>query len=113
MQPIPVIKTLSDIDGIRYHVRLADHTMPRAAILAALTLVLSTVAYTTAQNDPFDRLFAQTLARRQSIASLRARFTETTTSSLLLKPIVAHGTVVAAPRPEDIHRSGAAHCVDR
>ena len=28
--------------------------------------------------------------------SIRARFTETTTSSLLLQPIVAHGTVVAA-----------------
>ena len=29
--------------------------------------------------------------------SVRARFTETTTSTLLEKPIVAHGTVIAAP----------------
>ena len=45
----------------------------------------------------FDQLFARTMAKRESITSIRARFTETTTSSLLTKPIVAHGTVVAAP----------------
>ena len=28
--------------------------------------------------------------------SIRARFTETTTSSLLVKPLVAHGTVIGA-----------------
>ena len=47
--------------------------------------------------DAFDRLFAKTMAKRDTITSIRARFTETTTSSLLQKPIVAHGTVVAAP----------------
>jgi len=48
-------------------------------------------------NDRFDRLFEKTMAKRDTITSIRARFTETTTSSLLQKPIVAHGTVVAAP----------------
>ena len=47
--------------------------------------------------DRLDRLFAKTMAKRDTITSIRARFTETTTSSLLQKPIVAHGTVVAAP----------------
>ena len=36
-------------------------------------------------------------ARRESIHSIRARFTETTVSSLLEKPLVAHGMVIAAP----------------
>ena len=48
-------------------------------------------------DDSFDRLFAETLAKRETIRSIRARFTEMTTSSLLVRPIVAHGTVVAAP----------------
>ena len=49
------------------------------------------------KRDAFDQLFARTMAKRETITSIRARFTETTTSSLLTKPIVAHGTVVAAP----------------
>ena len=51
----------------------------------------------TAPKDLFDQIFTRTLARRQSIQSIRARFTDTTTSSLLQKPIVSHGTVIAAP----------------
>lgn len=70
--------------------------MTRAAILigaAAMTIG----AQRPPSTDLFDRLFAQTIAKRQTITSIRATFTETTTSSLLQKPIVAHGTVVAAP----------------
>lgn len=63
-------------------------------LVAAVTLVASQAA---APGDLFDQLFARTLAKRQSIQSIRARFTETTTSSLLQKPIVSHGTVIAAP----------------
>ncbi len=63
-------------------------------MVAAVTLVASQAA---APGDLFDQLFARTLAKRQSIQSIRARFTETTTSSLLQKPIVSHGTVIAAP----------------
>lgn len=47
--------------------------------------------------DTFDELFARTLARRQSIQSIRARFIETTTSRLLDKPLVLRGTLIAAP----------------
>jgi outer membrane lipoprotein-sorting protein len=46
--------------------------------------------------DPFDEIFARGLAKRRAMQSLQARFTETTTSTLLTQPIVAHGTVVAA-----------------
>ncbi|HEV2986482.1 MAG TPA: outer membrane lipoprotein carrier protein LolA, partial [Vicinamibacterales bacterium] len=45
----------------------------------------------------FDQLFARTMEKRQSIHSIRARFTETTTSNLLEKPLVSHGTVIATP----------------
>jgi outer membrane lipoprotein-sorting protein len=63
-------------------------------LLAAAVLVASQAA---AGNDLFDQLFARTLERRQAIHSIRARFTETTTSSLLEKPLVSHGTVLATP----------------
>lgn len=63
-------------------------------LIAGVALVASRAAPPA---DLFDQLFARTLARRQSIQSIRARFTETTTSSLLEKPLVSHGTVIAAP----------------
>jgi outer membrane lipoprotein-sorting protein len=55
------------------------------------------VGVPAAPDDLFDQLFARTMAKRAALQSVRARFTETTTSSLLEKPIVAHGTVVAVP----------------
>jgi outer membrane lipoprotein-sorting protein len=63
-------------------------------LVAAVGLVASQA---TAPGDLFDQLFARTLAKRQSIQSIGARFTETTTSTLLEKPLVSHGTVIAAP----------------
>jgi outer membrane lipoprotein-sorting protein len=48
-------------------------------------------------DDLFTQIFNRTMAKRETIHSIRARFTETTTSSLLEKPIVSHGTVIAAP----------------
>ena len=46
--------------------------------------------------DLFAEIYARGDAKKQRMRSLRARFTETTTSTLLTTPIVAHGTVVAA-----------------
>ena len=65
------------------------------ALIVASTVVLA--AQPPASLDAFDRLFARTLAKRESIRSIRARFTETTVSTLLQKPLVSHGTIVAAP----------------
>ena len=62
--------------------------------LAAVTLIASQASSSA---DLFDELFGRTLAKRHSIQSIRARFTETTTSSLLDKPLVSRGTIVAAP----------------
>jgi outer membrane lipoprotein-sorting protein len=70
----------------------------RHLVAAFLPLAASAaVGLSAAERDHFDDLFARTLARRQSIHSIRAAFTETTTSSLLQKPIVSHGIVIAAP----------------
>jgi outer membrane lipoprotein-sorting protein len=72
--------------------------MPSAFLLLQLFAAAALVAsQAPAPNDSFDQLFARTLAKRQSIHSIRARFTETTTSSLLERPLVSHGTVIAAP----------------
>jgi len=65
-----------------------------AAVLAAASIA---AAQSSSSKDAFDRLFAQSLAKRDTLRSIRARFTETTVSSLLQKPLVSHGTIVAAP----------------
>jgi outer membrane lipoprotein-sorting protein len=68
-------------------------------VLAAVTLIASQApaSQAPASKDRFDQLFAQALEKRKSIRSIRAHFTETTTSSLLEKPLVSHGTVIATP----------------
>jgi outer membrane lipoprotein-sorting protein len=48
------------------------------------------------QADRFPEIYKRGVAKQRAMHSLQAHFTETTTSSLLVKPIVAHGTVVAA-----------------
>jgi len=67
------------------------------AVLQFLAAAALVAAQAVPQTDRFDQLFARTLAKRSSLQSIRARFTETTTSSLLEKPLVSHGTVIAAP----------------
>src|ERR1700704_4532885 len=97
-QPMPVITTGSDMKAVRYHAGFRGSTMLLASTLLHLAAGIALVAsQATAPGDLFDQLFARTIAKRQSIQSLRARFTETTTSSLLEKPLVSHGTVIAAP----------------
>ena len=95
---MPVITTRSDMKAVRYHAGLRGSTMMLASAFLHLAACVGLVAsQATAPGDLFDQLFARTIAKRQSIQSLRARFTETTTSSLLEKPLVSHGTVIAAP----------------
>jgi len=45
--------------------------------------------------DLFTEIYNRGVAQKKTMTSIRAKFTETTESSLLTKPIVAHGTVVA------------------
>ena len=53
----------------------------------------------TGPRDPIADLFARGRAAQASMRSLSASFTETTVSSLLLKPVIAKGTVTAAVSP--------------
>jgi outer membrane lipoprotein-sorting protein len=70
---------------------LLSSALIRASVIAALV-----ASEGSASKDLFDQIFDRALARRQSIHSIRAHFTETTTSSLLEKPLVSHGTLLAA-----------------
>jgi outer membrane lipoprotein-sorting protein len=63
-----------------------------AAVMAALAL-----AGQAAAPDLFADLFKRSPIAQRTLHSLRANFIETTTSSLLAAPIVARGTLVAAP----------------
>jgi outer membrane lipoprotein-sorting protein len=71
--------------------------LPAAALLQLLAAAALVASQAQGPKDLFDQLFVRTMEKRQSIHSIRARFTETTTSSLLEKPLVSHGTVIAAP----------------
>jgi outer membrane lipoprotein-sorting protein len=64
--------------------------------LAACLLSVHTPA--SAQPESFDELYARGQKANAAIRTLTARFTETTTSSLLTKPIVARGRL-AVERP--------------
>jgi len=55
----------------------------------------SKAALDAASDDRFDRLYERGVAKQQTLHSIRARFTETTVSSLLVRPLVAHGTITA------------------
>jgi outer membrane lipoprotein-sorting protein len=88
--------TRSATGWLRYHAGFMRSIAHASwALIVASTVVLA--AQPPASQDAFDRLFARTLAKRESIRSIRARFTETTVSTLLQKPLVSHGTIVAAP----------------
>jgi outer membrane lipoprotein-sorting protein len=68
-----------------------------AVVLAALTAPVGAGA----PADLFDEIYTRGQPLEQSIKTIRARFTETTTSALLVKPLAAEGTLLAV-RPNDI-----------
>jgi outer membrane lipoprotein-sorting protein len=65
----------------------------RVAILLPGLLGLAAIAASAAP-DLFDELHARIAAAEAKRQTVRARFVETTTSSLLLKPMVSEGTLV-------------------
>jgi outer membrane lipoprotein-sorting protein len=67
----------------------------------ALVLAASATVQAAAPADLFDEIYRKGQPLEQSIKTIRAHFTETTTSSLLVKPVVAEGTLLAV-RPSDI-----------
>jgi outer membrane lipoprotein-sorting protein len=74
--------------------------MSPAVLLTHLLLLLSMATpqapAARRPGDLFAEIFQRGLVKQKSMKSIRAAFTETTTSSLLVKPIVARGTVIAA-----------------
>ena len=94
---MPVIATPNDTKAVRYPTRFQRSTVLVAPVLVQLAAAALIASQGSHPGDLFDQLFARTLAKRESIRSIRARFTETTTSSLLEKPLVSHGTIIAAP----------------
>ncbi len=60
----------------------------------ALVALLGLAGVSAAPPDAFDQLHARVSAAEATRETIRARFTETTTSSLLAKPVVARGTIV-------------------
>ncbi len=69
-----------------------------AVIVAAAGARASTAA---PKGDLFDEIYQRSLPMASTLKTIRARFTETTTSSLLAKPLMAEGTLVAV-RPSDL-----------
>ena len=68
---------------------------------AAALLTLTTPARAGAPGDLFDEIYTRGQPLERSIRTIRARFSETTTSALLVKPLIAEGTLLAV-RPSDI-----------
>jgi outer membrane lipoprotein-sorting protein len=95
---MPVMTTRSRIKPARYHRNFRRSTTLLASTCLHVLVAASVVAsQPPASKELFNRIYQRTAARRESIHSIRARFTETTVSSLLERPMVAHGTMTAAP----------------
>lgn len=78
---------------------------PRVTCLVRLAIVLvslvSAPLTASAPRDLFDEIYERGKPLEQSMKTIRARFTEETTSALLVKPLVAEGTLIVV-RPSDI-----------
>ena len=77
--------------------------MSPAVILAHLLVLMSLAApqgsarAARRPGDLFAEIYERGVIKQRAMKSIRATFTETTVSTLLVKPIVARGTVIAAP----------------
>ena len=95
---MPVIMTRLRMRSVPYHGVVRHSRRLLVLVLLQLFAIASVVgSQRPAANDLFNQIFNRTVVTRQSLHSIRARFTETTVSSLLEKPLMAHGTVIAAP----------------
>jgi outer membrane lipoprotein-sorting protein len=71
------------------------HRAPIVRVAAAFVALLGLAAgRAPAEPDLFDQLHARIAAAEAKRKSIRARFVETTTSSLLAKPMVSTGTLI-------------------
>jgi len=72
-----------------------------ALLCAAVAIGAAPVQKAASHRDLFDELFAQGQAKNGNLKTLTASFVETTTSTLLTKPLVSSGTL-AVERPSRI-----------
>ena len=68
-----------------------------ARVLMLLSLATPAMQTPGKPGDLFAELYTRGVTRQKTLKSIGASFTETTVSTLLVKPIVARGTIVAAP----------------
>jgi len=82
--------------------RCAPAVLLTCAIVSAFaSLILHAAPGTRPSRDLFDEIYARGRGIESSLKTVTARFTETTTSSLLARPLVARGTL-AVERPSKI-----------
>ena len=96
MRSVRSQRARAGVDG-----RRRRSTTGLATALAALAIAASATVRASAPADLFDDIYRRGQPMEQSIKTIRAHFIETTTSSLLVKPVVAEGTLLAV-RPSDI-----------
>ena len=87
--------------GERATSRTARSCAVPTLVLAAALLVVSSPRPAAGRPDLFDQLFKQGQASNAAMKTLTASFVETTTSTLLTKPLTARGTL-AVQRPSRI-----------
>lgn len=75
--------------------------LQRSAVIAGVLAVATATLVMSAPPDLFDEIYAKGRPLESSLRTLSARFTETTTSSLLTRPLVARGTL-AVMRPTKV-----------
>jgi outer membrane lipoprotein-sorting protein len=73
----------------------------RAALLLTAVVVATAMTSSIGARDLFDEIYERGKPLEQSLKTIRAHFTEETTSSLLTRPLVAEGTLIVV-RPSDI-----------
>jgi outer membrane lipoprotein-sorting protein len=72
-----------------------------ALAIASASAFVAPVPQTAAKEPTFDELYRRGQAANAGLKTLTARFTETTTSSLLTRPLVERGTL-AVQRPSTV-----------
>ena len=108
-RPMPLTAIAEATRAVRYHDEMADDTIMQArrrchAWVPALMIIGAIVGLSgqsSSDFDSFDALYRRGAAVNAALQTLRARFTETTTSSLLTRPLEARGVVVVE-RPSKV-----------
>jgi outer membrane lipoprotein-sorting protein len=89
------------VSGFSRTVFTAPLLFAGACLVAMVASASAALLQRTARADAFDDLYLRSQGVNKTLKTLTARFTETTTSSLLTRPLISHG-VVAVERPSRV-----------